>query len=104
MESSRLCIRDGVIPGDYRCPICGSAFQLVGHDPVVTLATTTHPVCTHCAERLAPRLSAVVSLWKRVPFEERWLNAPFDGGNDDNEQPRSPDAHRQASTGQPPAP
>jgi hypothetical protein len=34
----------------------GDGFTLVGHDPVITLVTTTHPVCKACAEKLAPRL------------------------------------------------
>ena len=54
--SNRLCIRDGVIPAEYRCPICGDGFILVGHEPVITLVTTAHPVCKACAEKLAPRL------------------------------------------------
>jgi hypothetical protein len=80
MESSRLCIRNGVIPADYRCPICGDAFSLVGHDPVVTLVTTAHPVCKACAEKLAPRLCAVLALWKSASAEQRWPGTPPDGG------------------------
>jgi hypothetical protein len=56
VEGARLCVRDGVIPAEYRCPICGDGFTLIGHDPVITLVTTTHPVCKACAEKLAPRL------------------------------------------------
>ncbi len=98
MEDSRLCIRDCVIPGDYRCPICGEGFILVGHDPVVTLVTTTHPVCKQCCERLAPRLSAVVALWKGASAEQRWPITLSDRSKDENEQPRPPDAHRHAPT------
>lgn len=80
MGGTRLCIRDGIIPAEYRCPICGDGFTLVGHDPVITLVTTTHPVCRACAEKLAPRLSAVLALWKSASAEQRWPSTPSDGG------------------------
>jgi hypothetical protein len=45
---------------------------LVGHDPAITLVTTTHPVCKACAEKMAPRLCAVLALWKSASAEQRW--------------------------------
>ena len=58
----------------------GEGFTLVGHDPVITLVTTTHPVCEDCAEKLAPRLCAVVAFWNSASAEQRLPGTPPDGG------------------------
>jgi hypothetical protein len=47
---------------------------------------------------LAPRLSAVVALWKGASAEQRWPITLSDRSKDENEQPRPPDAHRHAPT------
>jgi hypothetical protein len=41
MENTQLCMRDGVIPADHCCPICGEGLTSVGHDLVIILVTTT---------------------------------------------------------------
>jgi hypothetical protein len=91
MENSRLYIRDGVNrqglgvrgygPGKTSC----DRSTLVGHEPVITLVTTTHPVCKDCAKKLAPRLCAVVALWKGNSAEQRWPNPPPKSAKADNE-------------------
>jgi hypothetical protein len=40
------------------------------------------PVCNDCAEQMAPRMWAVVALWKSAPAEQLWPITPSDSGKD----------------------